>query len=369
MGISENMFFFIGTEAELIKVFPVIIQCQNKGIVCNIIASGQNDLKKNRILDYIKLNGKYIELSRESDIKKNAVGLFSWFLLTKMKAKRIIQQHFDIKDMKNKPMIVHGDTVSTYMGALIGRQLHMKVCHVEAGLRSHNLLNPFPEEIDRLLTSRIARVHFAPGTEAAQNLEHSKGRVINTQYNTIIDSLEISKAMPIVTDSLEDVLKQDYFVFVMHRQENLMNKEFVKQVITYVEQMANQRKCILILHKITENVLQEMGILQRLQNNSDFILFHRVDYFDFMKMLDYAKYVITDGGSNQEELHYMGKPCLIMRKTTERNEGIGQNARMFMGDAKELLNFAKEYTNMQISAIEIESSPAGIIAEELAKSR
>lgn len=362
------MFFFIGTEAELIKVFPVIMECQKKGITCNIIASGQNDLKKNRILDYIGLNGKYVELSKEADIKKSAIGLFSWFISTKKEAKKTIQQNFDIADMKNKPMVVHGDTVSTFMGALIGKQLHMKVCHVEAGLRSHNLLNPFPEEIDRLLTSRIAGLHFAPGEEAARNLTRAKGRVINTQYNTIIDSLLVSKFMPVITDSLKDVLLQDYFVFVMHRQENLMNNEFVSRVITHIEKMSEKIKCVLILHKITENALQEMGILQRLQSNPNFILFPRVDYFDFMKMLDHAKYVITDGGSNQEELHYMGKPCLIMRKTTERSEGIGTNARMFGGDVGELLNFANEYANMHVEPIAVEQSPSKIIAEVLVKS-
>lgn len=361
------MFFFIGTEAELIKVFSVIMECQKKGITCNIIASGQNDLKKNRILDYVGLNGKYVELSKETDIKKSAVGLFSWFISTKKKAKKIIRQNFNIADMKNKLMIVHGDTVSTFMGAMIGKQLHMKVCHVEAGLRSHNLLNPFPEEIDRLLTSGIARVHFAPGKEATKNLARAKGKVINTQYNTIIDSLLVSKSMPVITDSLRAVLMKDYFVFVMHRQENLMNKEFVSQVITHIEKMAEKIKCVLILHKITESVLQEMGILQRLQSNSNFILFPRVDYFDFMKMLDRAKYVITDGGSNQEELYYMGKPCLIMRKTTERNEGIGKNARMFGGDVGELLIFSSEYASMQIDPITVEHSPSAAIAEALVK--
>ena len=80
----------------------------------------------------------------------------------------------------------------------------MRVCHVEAGLRSHNLFNPFPEEIDRLLTSRVARVHFAPGKEPLNNLRKAKGIVIDTQYNTILDSLMLSKSMPIVTDGLKE---------------------------------------------------------------------------------------------------------------------------------------------------------------------
>lgn len=361
------MYFFIGTEAELIKIFPVIMKCQRKGGICNIIASGQNDLKKNRILDYINLNGKYVELSKETDIKKSAVGLLRWFFVTKRKAKSIIAKNFDIANLKNSLMIVHGDTISTFMGALIGRQLHMKICHVEAGLRSHHLLNPFPEEIDRLLTSRLARMHFAPGKEAAANLVRAKGQVIDTQYNTIIDSLEISRIMPPVTEALNNIFENQYFVFVMHRQENLINKEFVDQVVKQIRIMAKQMKCVLILHKITENVLQEMNLLKQLKTDSDFVLLPRVDYFDFMKILDQAEYVITDGGSNQEELYYMGKPCLIMRKTTERKDGIGQNAKMFEGNMKELLQFADEYTKLRIKPIRVEGSPAEIIANQLVR--
>ncbi len=363
--MSKEVFFFIGTEAELIKVFPVIIKCQDKGSICNIIASGQNDLRKTRILEYLNLNGKYVELSQESDIKKSAMGLFTWFAVTKNKAKKVLRQNFSMVNMQNKFLVVHGDTVSTFMGALIGKQLRMRVCHVEAGLRSHHLLNPFPEEIDRLLTSRLARVHFAPGQEAADNLSGVKGRVINTQYNTIIDSLAVSREMPVITNSLEIVLRQKYFVFVMHRQENLMNKEFVNQTLQYVKEMAKRITCVLILHKITENILWGMGLLQELQNNPDFILFQRVDYFDFMKMLEHAEYVITDGGSNQEELYYMGKPCLIMRKTTERKEGIGKNARMFGGRAADIMDFADEYLSLRFDPVCADRSPAEIIAEVL----
>lgn len=363
----RNQFFFIGTEAELIKIFPVIMECQKKGDICNIIASGQNDLKRNRILEYIHLNGKYVELSKEENIIKSAAGLFIWFGQTWVCAKRIIEKYFNRSELSGANMIVHGDTVSTYMGAMIGKALHMRVCHVEAGLRSHHLLNPFPEEIDRVLTSRIARVHFAPGHEAVENLKRARGRVVNTQYNTILDSLCISRQMDVVTKHLKGVISQDYFVFVMHRQENLMNRDFVNEVMRQVEQLVRYRKCVMILHKITENVLADMGWLQKLEKASGFVLLPRVDYFDFMKLLEGAKFVVTDGGSNQEELYYMGKPCLIMRKTTERQEGIGRNARLFGGGIKEIRQFARDYVSYQCAAITGNCSPSSIIAKELGK--
>lgn len=363
----KGVYFFIGTEAELIKVFPVMMACMQKGVLCHVIASGQNDLKKSRILSEIHLNGEFLELSREEEITKSAVGLLAWFFKTKRSAVKKIRAKFGADSFKNVPFVVHGDTVSTFMGAMIGKKLKSTVCHVEAGLRSHHLFNPFPEEIDRLLTSRIARVHFAPGELPVSNLQHVKGKVVNTEFNTILDSLKFSKTMPVLTEKLSELQGQSYFVFVMHRQENLLQKDFVKQVVTRVIQFAERRKCVLILHKITENTLREMGLLEELQKNPNFVLLPRVDYFDFMKLLDGADYVITDGGSNQEELCYMGKPCLIMRKTTERQEGIGENAVLYGGDLKMMADFEKDFETYRKPSLVGTCKPSEKIAEEMLK--
>lgn len=363
--MKKQIFFFIGTEAEFIKLFPVIIECQRMQGICHIISSGQNDLKKSRIIDCIKLNGKFIELSKEDFIKKNAVGLFTWFVQTRLKAVRQIYDAFPEEDFTNVPFVVHGDTVSTFMGACIGKKLGALVCHVEAGLRSHHLFNPFPEEIDRLLTSRLARVHFAPGQEAENNLAKVKGEIINTEYNTILDSLNYSKSIPTEMKEISSITLQDYFVFVMHRQENLANREFVRNVLEEVKALAQNKKCVLILHKITENALEELGQLQELKKNDSFVLLPRVDYFDFMKLLQSAQFVITDGGSNQEELCYMGKPCLIMRKTTERTEGLGENAILYDGNIRSIQKFALDYERYQSGTSINKSFPSQIIARNL----
>lgn len=360
-----DVYFFIGTEAELIKVFPVIIECMKQGRTCHIIASGQNDLTRSRIMKELQLNGKFVELSKESEIEKSAKGLLKWFVRTYRRAIKKIEEAFETSDLKGAPIVVHGDTVSTFMGARIGKKLGCLVCHVEAGLRSHNLFSPFPEEIDRLLTSRVAKVHFAPGEQAIRNLKHAKGKVFDTQYNTILDSLRFSRSMRIATEGLEEVLGQDYFVFVMHRQENLGNKEFVRQIVNLVKKLSQSRKCVLILHKITEVTFIKMGIMQELSEDKNFVLLPRVDYFDFMKLLDGAQYVITDGGSNQEELHYMGKPCLILRKETERQEGIGTNAVLCGDNISMMENFAKDYEKYRTDSVMESHRPSKIIAEKL----
>lgn len=365
--MGKSIYFFIGTEAELIKIFPVIIECQNAGKICHIIASGQNDLRKNRIIDFVKLNGIFIELSREEEIRKSAMGLLIWFLKIRRRASVQIKKCFQKNDLKGANLVVHGDTVSTMMGAFVGRRLGMRVCHVEAGLRSHNLLNPFPEEIDRLITSRIASVHFAPGKRPVENLRRVKGIVVNTEYNTILDSLAYSRDMEVMTWEVQEIQSEDYFVFVMHRQENLMNNDFVKRVLGNVKRFSRERKCVLILHKITENKLRELGILDDLKKDQHFLLLPRVDYFDFMKLLDGAQFVITDGGSNQEELYYMGKPCLIMRKHTERQEGIGENAVMYSGKIENMRKFEKKYEDYRKKSMFEKNRPSKKICDILCK--
>lgn len=361
--MSKEIFFFIGTEAELIKLFPIIIECRVRKLPYHIIASGQNDISKSRIITETECGRADLELSKESEIKKNAVGLLSWWFKTYGSAIGKIKNCFPTAEFNQSLMIVHGDTVSTYMGACVGKRLGMKVCHVEAGLRSHHMFNPFPEEIDRMLTSRIAQVHFAPGKMATENLSKVKGEVIDTKQNTLLDSLRYSEKMPLKME-LENILQDEYFVFVMHRQENLANRGFVKDVLYEIKQVANNKKCVIILHEITKNALINFELMDSLESNENIVMLPRVDYFDFMKLLKCAQFVITDGGSNQEELYYMGKPTLIMRKTTERNEGIDINAKLFGGDVKEIGRFAKEYMKMKTDNSE-EDSPSKIIVDKL----
>lgn len=361
--MNKTIIFFLGTEAELIKIFPIIIEVKNRGLQYKIIASGQNDITKSLILKKIDCGSVDLELSKESEIKKSAIGLMKWWIHTYIGATKKIREAFHDVEFENCQMVVHGDTVSTFMGARLGKKLGMKVCHVEAGLRSHNLLSPFPEEIDRLLTSRNADVHFAPGKEATANLGKIQGVVVDTQQNTLMDSLKYSAKIPL-DEKLNKVMEKEYFVFVMHRQENLANKKFVADVMREILNAAENYKCVIILHEITKNTLQSLGMMQQLENNENVEMLPRVNYFDFMKLLENAVFVITDGGSNQEELYYMNKPCLIMRTTTERKEGLGKNARLFNGHASDIRKFIKDIDKMKHADI-FDSEPSKIVVNTL----
>lgn len=364
----KGLYFFIGTEAELIKLFPVLLILHKRQIPYYLIASGQNNIKSSLLLHALEDRPLDLELSQEREIKKNAQGLIKWFVRTSRHGRKIISNRFGQDNLENSVMVVHGDTVSTVMGAWLGRQLKMRVAHVEAGLRSYNWLNPFPEEIDRVITSRKASYHFAPGDIACENLYQAgaKGEIINTVYNTIVDSLAYANTIPCNSQKILRLQTTgEYFVFVLHRQENLANRKLVKKLLDCVHMQAKKTHCAFILHKPTEQMLKEAGYLTVLQADKNITLFERVEYFDFMKLLNQAAFVITDGGSNQEELSYMGKPCLIIRTNTERMDGLGENAVLYDGKLSAVDDFIGRYKDYNYPPIVPQHSPSEIIADKL----
>jgi len=364
MNIENNkcIYIFIGTEAELIKIFPIILLIKKRNMNYKIIATGQNDLLKSSVLKYVNNCKLDIILSDTKKIKKSALGLFIWLVKTYLYSIKILKKE---KNIVGQILLIHGDTVSTVLGAKLGYKLKMIVTHIEAGLRSFDIFNPFPEELDRIITSKFARIHFAPSQVAYENLKKVKGKKFNTEYNTIVDSLRYSKNIISKNELINIINNENYFIFVMHRQENLAKKEFVILIINEIIKISNKIKCVIILHEITEIKLKEYNLLDEINNNINIIKTKRVDYFDFMKLLEKSEFVITDGGSNQEELYYMGKPCLILRNKTERDDGIGKNAIMYNKDINNINIFAQNYEKYKINEVEERISPSEIIVNEL----
>lgn len=363
--MSGIIVFFIGTTAELIKLFPIIKILEDDRIPYLIISSGQNDIINSLTLK--KANGGRVDLvlSQETTIKKTSLGLLKWWISVFFggigKIRRLLRGY----NLKKSVFVVHGDTVSTVMGAMIGKILGIPVAHVEAGLRSFHLLSPFPEEIDRILTSKLTDYSFAPGDFACRNLEKSKTKVINTYFNTAVDSLALAREQECTNPVINNFLPSEYFVFVMHRQENLANKDFVKTVLDRIITLSKKTKCVVILHTITKNALIDYGYMEQLKEEENIVFLDRQEYFDFIKLLAYSSFVITDGGSNQEELNYLGKPCLILRSFTEREEGVGENAEMYNGDPDMILSFADSSSSYRREPVHPSVSPAEIITKTL----
>ncbi|MDP2177650.1 UDP-N-acetylglucosamine 2-epimerase [Methylicorpusculum sp.] len=268
-------------------------------------------------------------------------------------------------------IIIHGDTFSTVIGALIGRRLGIKVAHVESGLRSFNLLNPFPEEINRLLTFRLANIAFCPGSWAMNNLKkYSHLKKIDTQNNTLIDSLSIALNKPIqLSDNEYTIPANDYGVVSIHRFENIFLRNRLKTIVNQLQQIANHYPLIFVLHPATHKRLIKTNLLEALIKNKNIELRKRTGYFNFVKLLASSKFVITDGGSNQEELFYMNIPTFLMRNTTERQEGLSTN--VFIGNFSEkslesFLDQVKHYQKTEGLLLRPFESPTNLICNEIA---
>lgn len=362
--MSKKMvyYFFIGTVAELIKIMPVTKEMSDRGLNFKIIASGQNDIHTSELLAFGGIRKIDITLSN-GKIKQSPIGLLNWFVSTYRSAKKTLAAEFI--DPGNKIIIVHGDTVSTLMGAWLGKNFKVRVAHIEAGLRSYNYFHPFPEEIDRVLTSKIAKYHFCPNQWAVNNIKHKSAQKIDTGGNTLIDSLAIATAVKELPANIEKITQGDYCVFVMHRQENLMNQSLVNFLLERVEEISKTRPVVFVLHGPTRATLEKMNKLDMLKRNRNVRLIPRTSYLHFMKILDRAEFIITDGGSNQEESYYLGKPCLILRKATERIEGLDENVVLSKNDPATISEFIKNYRQYQKPKISPKNRPSKIIVDYL----
>jgi UDP-N-acetylglucosamine 2-epimerase (non-hydrolysing) len=234
-------------------------------------------------------------------------------------------------------VLVHGDTFSTLLGALMGRVARLRVGHVESGLRSFDLLHPFPEEITRLLVFRLAQSLYCPGAWALANVSRYGSERVDTGCNTLSDTLALALA---IERSREHVPQGRYAIVSLHRYENIFNRESFERLLETIEGLAADRRMLFILHPPTERQLDKFGLRARLTGHPNIELRPRYTYFDFVTLLEHADFVVTDGGSIQEESSYLGLPCLLMRRATERQEGLGDNVVLSNFDADVIRSFA-----------------------------
>jgi UDP-N-acetylglucosamine 2-epimerase (non-hydrolysing) len=248
------------------------------------------------------------------------------------------------------------------LGALLGKLARLKVGHVESGLRSFNLFHPFPEEITRLLVFRLSNYFFAPNSDSVKNLEKYKGFIIKTEANTLYDALEIFKKFE---HSIQiDLPDFPYVIITLHRFENIFNKESLQRIVSIVEHISKNHKVLFILHKPTKEKLQKFDLYTRLENNKNIEMRPRYDYFNFIKLLKKSLFVVSDGGSNQEECYYLGKPILLLRNATERPDGLNENCLLSYYSIEKIKFFLENYSIMNKAQKNFEVSPSRKILDE-----
>lgn len=362
---SKKIFFFIGTTTELIKLAPIIRELEKRNIDFKIITSGQTKVNFGELDFYI--NRKSADISFEEKTNKSSVLIFFiWFLKTFIRIP-FLKKEFKGLNKKNSYFIVHGDPVSSLLGAILAKYYNLKLVHVESGLRSFSIFEPFPEEICRTIISRLADVHFCPNEWSVNNLVGILGDKINTQQNTQIESNNAALNKIKISNNLLKLPKKKYFIMIVHRQEHVIfGKQKSMKLIKFISNHLNSKlQCIFVTHLTTLNFLTKTKQKLSIKQMKKIKFESRLSYLDFVNLISNAEYIITDGGTNQEEAYYLGLPCLILRNRSERIEGLGKNA-LISGNNKFIIKkFMANYSDYRKERVSISKNPSSIVVDYL----
>jgi len=307
--------FVLGTKAQYIKMAPLVHACMDIGLAVHIIDTGQHagiapDLRRIFSLP----EPRFLAPRRSRDVAGIHEGI-GWLW-------RIIRAlgHCKDKAFRNEygPVLVHGDTISTWLGARMGRIARLPVVHIEAGLRSWRWWHPFPEEIIRVMVMRMSHYLVAPSKQAQANITRMglKDKCIFIPGNTVED------AVAMIWKPMEK--RRRHVLACIHRMETLQNKRRLVAIMdNLIRLQGSGWKITFVQHPATEKIIAEMGYSPRLEKAGICVL-PLQPYDAFLGKIGAAEIVIADGGSIQEECALLGKPCLVPRVTSERNDGLGR---------------------------------------------
>ena len=254
-------------------------------------------------------------------------------------------------------VLILGDTLTTVFGGIIGRLLRVPVAHIEAGYRSGKVLSPFPEELNRRIAARLARIHFAPGHQEAANLARRRGLVVDTQENTAIDALRnFAGQQAVEADS-------PYGVVTLHRFELMRRPKILRAVLEACRGAADERKILFFTGPHGRARLEEHGLLDLFDDR--LVLRDRLPHPEFLAVLTTAEFVLTDSGGLQMESAYLGLPCLIFREQVESSAGLDQNVVVSGYDVQVVSRFLDDPSVWRRPSLLDSAFPSRMIVESL----
>ena len=321
-----------GTRPEAIKMAPVYHQhAKESGLEVKTCITAQHREMLDQVLDFFEIQADYdLDLMQKNQS------------LNQLSSRILFAIDAVLLDFEPDYVLVHGDTTTSSMVALAAFHRGIKVGHVEAGLRTYNKLSPFPEELNRQLTSKIADIHFAPTKWAAANLLEEKidSNAIVTTGNTVIDALFFGlekvangysgKDIDYVK-SIADPTKK-IILITGHRRENFGGG--FEQLCEAIKEIATD-KSLQIIYPVHLNPNVQEPVNRILTGIENVKLIHPVDYPAFIYLMKMSHIIITDSGGVQEEAPSLGKPVLLMRETTERPEAIEAGTVILVGTDQE----------------------------------
>lgn len=347
----KNLIIF-GTRPEAIKMAPLVNEFQKNTIEfqTKVCVTAQHREMLDQVLDFFEINPDF-----DLDLMKPNQNLYTLTTDIILGLKPILEEY------KPDYVYVHGDTTTTMASSIAAFYSGAKVCHIEAGLRTQNKYSPFPEEINRQVTSRIADYHFAPTLQSKQNLlsENVLESSIVITGNTVIDALihssqkvnnienaEIEKLKAIINISKKLILVTG------HRREN-HGQGFIN-ICEALKEIALTNRDIQIIYPVHLNPNVKEPVHKILGEIDNIHLINPLAYPAFVWLMNESYLIITDSGGVQEEAPSLGKPVLVMRDTTERPEAVevgtvilvGTNKEKIVQHCNDLLNNTNSYQKM-----------------------
>jgi UDP-N-acetylglucosamine 2-epimerase (non-hydrolysing) len=326
-----------GTTGELIKLAPVLVRLRRRGSPFLLVTTGQQVTQIPIFLKEFGLPEPDLWLGHGAGGRDLAASSDIPAWLARVTRSLVRERRLLTRSLRRgsgePAVVVHGDTMTTVIGAVAGRILRVPVAHVEGGLRSGDLRNPFPEELSRRVASRIADVHYAPGPWAARNL--SRGIVVDTGSNTVRDSIDLVPDRP---DGAFSVPTTDYGIVSLHRFELLNSAPRLAGTLKVLAEAATRLPLLFIDHPVTATAIERFR-LGHLFAEHGLRRIPRLPFFEFLSLERHCRLVVTDSGGSQEECYYLDKPCLVHRRRTERIEGLGETTVLSRLDPNVLREF------------------------------
>jgi UDP-N-acetylglucosamine 2-epimerase (non-hydrolysing) len=353
---KTKVLIVFGTRPEAIKMAPVAkLFAQSTLLETKVCVTAQHRQMLDQVLQVF-----YIKPDYDLNLMQPGQDLHDITAAVLLGMRKVLQ------DFAPDLVMVHGDTTTSTATALAAYYQRIPVAHVEAGLRTHNIYAPFPEEINRQITGRIASLHFAPTQTAKNNLlqEATKPETIHVTGNTVIDALQWMKQKidsdPARQQALADKIAGDGYrcsnrrmvLVTGHRRENF-GQGFLN-ICAAIKQLASRYPAVDIVYPVHLNPNVRTPVNEILSGLTNVFLIQPQDYEPFVYLMAQSYLILTDSGGIQEEAPSLGKPVLVMRDETERPEAVsagtvrlvGADQARIVNGVAQLLDDASEYKKM-----------------------
>ncbi len=329
-----KIMLIFGTRPEAIKMCPLVNELKKRpGVNTVVCVTGQHREMLDQVLNVFRVQPEY-----DLSIMKDKQTLFDITTGVLDNIKAVLERE------KPDIVLVHGDTTTTFAAALAGFYCQIPVGHVEAGLRTYDVNNPYPEEFNREAVSLISRFHFAPTELARSNLlrEGKKPETIFVTGNTAIDALRTTVRKEYSHPELAWAEGSRLIFITAHRRENL--GEPMRRMFLAIRRVLEDHPDVKALYPIHLNPAVRATAKETLGGLDRVHLCEPMDVFDCHNIMARSHLILTDSGGIQEEAPSLGKPVLVMRETTDRPEGIASGTLKLVGTKEETIY--KEFSRL-----------------------